>query len=48
MPFLTEIGLPPAATYLNPPLTIACAKTVAVVVPSPATSLVLLDTCLHS
>ncbi len=31
----------PAATFLKPSLTIACAKTVAVVVPSPAASLVL-------
>ena len=39
-------GLAPAATFFNPSLTIACAKTVAVVVPSPAKSLVLEATSL--
>lgn len=34
----------PAATDLQPSLKMALAKTVAVVVPSPATSLVLVDT----
>ena len=41
MPRLSCIGLAPAATFLKPSLTIAWASTVAVVVPSPATSLVL-------
>ncbi len=41
MPFLMNIGFAPAATFFMPSLTIACARTVAVVVPSPATSLVL-------
>ena len=40
-PRLRSIGLRPAATALIPSLTIACAKTVAVVVPSPARVLVL-------
>ena len=44
MPRLRSIGLMPAATALAPSRTIACASTVAVVVPSPATSLVLLAT----
>ena len=41
MPRLRSIGLAPAATDLAPSLTIAWASTVAVVVPSPATSEVL-------
>src|SRR3982751_2172672 len=41
MPRLRSIGFMPAATYFMPSLTIACASTVAVVVPSPATSEVL-------
>jgi hypothetical protein len=41
---LTAIGLWPAATSLLPSWKIACASTVAVVVPSPATSDVLLAT----
>ena len=41
MPRLRSIGLAPAATDLAPSLTIAWARTVAVVVPSPATSEVL-------
>src|SRR5580693_814036 len=41
MPRLRSIGFMPAATALEPSLTIAAASTVAVVVPSPATSLVL-------
>ncbi len=41
MPFLMSIGLAPAATFFRPSVTIICASTVAVVVPSPATSLVL-------
>ena len=40
MPRLRPIGFAPAATFLRPSRTIACASTVAVVVPSPATSLV--------
>ncbi len=38
MPRLRAIGLAPAATVLTPSRKIACASTVAVVVPSPATS----------
>ena len=41
IPRLISIGLWPAATSLEPSRKIACASTVAVVVPSPATSLVL-------
>ena len=41
MPFLISIGFAPAATFFRPSLTIIWASTVAVVVPSPATSLVL-------
>src|SRR6201987_1026155 len=41
MPRLRSIGFMPAATDLSPSRTIACASTVAVVVPSPAVSLVL-------
>ena len=41
MPRFRSIGLAPAATDLAPSLTIAWARTVAVVVPSPATSEVL-------
>src|SRR6185312_7852703 len=44
MPAPRAIGLAPAATCRSPALTIACANTVAVVVPSPATSLVLVAT----
>src|SRR3954453_20314711 len=40
MPRLIPIGLAPAATFFRPSRTIACASTVAVVVPSPATSFV--------
>src|SRR5690606_30752728 len=40
MPRFRSIGDPPAMTYLRPSLTMACASTVAVVVPSPATSAV--------
>ena len=36
MPRFSSIGSSPAATYFTPSLTIACASTVAVVVPSPA------------
>ena len=44
MPRLSDSGLAPAATFLRPSRTIACASTVAVVVPSPATSLVAVAT----
>src|SRR5690242_17372215 len=44
MPRLRSIGFIPAATAFAPSRTIACANTVAVVVPSPAISLVLLAT----
>ena len=46
MPRFKSIGFIPAATYFMPSRTIACASTVAVVVPSPATSEVLLATSL--
>ena len=46
IPFLKIIGLAPAAKFFIPALIIACAKTVAVVVPSPATSFVLVATSL--
>ena len=42
------IGLAPASRFFIPSLTIACARTVAVVVPSPATSLVLVATSFTS
>ena len=48
MPRLSAIGLAPAATLRRPSWTIAWASTVAVVVPSPATSLVLVATSLAS
>ena len=48
MPEPSAIGLAPAATLRSPALIIACASTVAVVVPSPATSLVLVATDLTS
>ena len=48
MPRLIDIGLAPAATLRSPSFTIACARTVAVVVPSPATSSVFLATSLTS
>ena len=48
MPEPSAIGLAPAATLRSPALMIACASTVAVVVPSPATSLVLVATDLTS
>jgi hypothetical protein len=44
IPRLKSIGLSPEATDLHPSLKIALAKTVAVVVPSPALSLVLIAT----
>ncbi|CAB4782852.1 unannotated protein [freshwater metagenome] len=46
IPALISIGCAPAAKLRIPSLTIACASTVAVVVPSPATSLVLVATSL--
>ena len=48
MPFFRDIGLAPAATLRRPSRTIAHARTVAVVVPSPATSSVFLATSLTS
>ncbi len=48
MPFFKLIGLAPAVTLRKPSRTIACAMTVAVVVPSPATSSVFLATSLTS
>jgi len=47
IPLLRSIGFIPAATDLHPSLKIALAKTVEVVVPSPAISLVLVATCLR-
>src|SRR5258705_2991694 len=44
MPRCRDIGFAPAATFFTPSLKIACARTVAVVVPSPALSLVLTAT----
>ena len=44
MPRLSASGLAPAATFFRPWRTIAWASTVAVVVPSPATSLVAVAT----
>ena len=46
MPRFRSMGLAPAATFFNPWLIMAWARTVAVVVPSPATSAVLLATSL--
>ena len=46
MPRLRAIGLAPAVTFLRPSRKIACASTVAVVVPSPAMSEVLVATSL--
>ena len=48
IPFLTTIGFAPAATFFMPSRTKACAKSVAVVVPSPATSFVLVATSFTS
>ena len=48
MPRLMPIGFAPAATFFMPSWMIACASRVAVVVPSPATSLVLVATSLTS
>src|SRR3954454_12159977 len=44
MPRLRPIGFAPAATFFRPSRTMACARTVAVVVPSPATSFVAVAT----
>ena len=46
MPFLISIGLTPEETNFRPSVIMACAKIVAVVVPSPASSLVLEATSL--
>ena len=46
IPRFRPIGFEPAATFFSPSRTSACAKTVAVVVPSPATSSVFLATSL--
>src|ERR1035437_1237640 len=48
MPRLTAIGLAPALTFWRPSATIAWPRTMAVVVPSPATSSVLVATSLRS
>ena len=48
MPRLSDMGLAPAATLRRPSRTMAQASTVAVVVPSPATSSVFLATSLTS
>ena len=48
MPLPSDIGLAPAATLRRPAATMAWASTVAVVVPSPATSFVLVATVLAS
>jgi hypothetical protein len=48
MPRLSATGLAPAVTFLRPSSKMASASTVAVVVPSPATSLVLLATSFTS
>ena len=44
IPFLIPIGLAPLVTFFNPSVIIACARIVAVVVPSPAISFVLFAT----
>ena len=46
IPLRSTIGFAPAARFFIPSCTIACAKTVAVVVPSPATSFVFAATSL--
>ena len=48
IPRLSDIGLAPAVTCLSPSCTIAWARTVAVVVPSPAMSFVFVATSLAS
>ena len=45
-PLLREIGFAPAATFLKPTFAMACAKTVTVVVPSPANSFTLFEASL--
>ena len=44
IPLFIAIGSAPAATFFTPSFIMLCAKTVAVVVPSPATSFVFSDT----
>ena len=44
MPRFMVMGFAPAARFLSPSFIIACARTVALVVPSPATSFVLVET----
>ena len=48
IPRFSSMGLAPAATFLRPSLTMAWASTVAVVVPSPAISLVFVAASLSS
>jgi len=48
MPRFRDMGLAPAVTFFSPSATMAWASTVAVVVPSPAISLVLVATSLAS
>ena len=48
MPCFRSIAFAPAATFFSPSWTIDCARTVAVVVPSPATSFVLVAASLRS
>ena len=48
MPFFSTMGFAPAARLRRPSRIIACASRVAVVVPSPATSLVLVETSFTS
>ena len=48
MPLRSTIGFAPAARFFRPSRMIACASRVAVVVPSPATSLVLVATSFTS
>ena len=48
MPFLRTMAFAPAAIFFIPSLIIACARTVAVVVPSPAASFVLVATSFTS
>ncbi len=48
MPFLRSIGFTPAATNFRPSVNSASASTIAVVVPSPAMSLVLVATSFTS
>ena len=48
IPRFRSIGLAPAVTFFKPSFTIACVRMVAVVVPSPASSPVLLATLLTS